>query len=1279
MTSNLSPIYSPTVRILSNGQLTSFLTQTGTGGIKLGDVALSRWLPDLAEDKNGYFIYLRDVDSNEVWSIGREPIHQAAALYEFGANDEGQCVWYRCTYQGIEATLEVRVSAHTNVEYRQLHLRNVTTQMRHIEVTSYVEVVLNVADAEIGHPAFSKLFVQTEFDASQQFVMAKRRPRGANEQNNWMVHGITTSDARAVVSVETDRKQFLGRGGNVAQPLAMQTAGALSGTAGNVLDPVLSLRTAVQILPESAVQLVFTLGSHTDKQGAIALTESVDKALVNLANVAKSQSANAAQLADYADNLAGAMLYRHPALRANQAVLKNSHGDARALLKQLGASTDALLLVLLDADKNDAVAQKIGAISKQLHAKGIALNCLFCVSDLHNAGHLKLSGQGHFVVAPSTFSASQWNLILAHADAVIEGELPTILALDKPVLVKPRALNLIDALQTNPPTSPRVFNQPLQCFNGHGGFSADGKEYVIRIKGDAARHQALPPLPWTNVIANEQFGFLVSETGASCTWSRNSREHRLTPWFNDPVLDPHGEAIYLRDNDSGTVWSPQPGPISQAVDCEVHHGFGYSQFLQHSHGISQQVALFVPRHDPIKIIKISLKNDTPQTRHLSVFNYQRLVLGGHMTNDARHVVTAFDEPHQALLATNKCAGVFADGVAFAGFATSDASQITSKSHTGNRYAFLGDYGSAHNPAALRLPHLNNITGAGVAPCFAQQLDIDIAPMQTVELYFLLGETTSTESALALLQRYQSAAHIEQAYAQVVAFWAEMTSAIEVKTPSPAIDLMLNGWLVYQNLCCRIWGRSAFYQSGGAYGFRDQLQDSSAMIYANPALTRQQICLHAAHQYQEGDVLHWWHPAPLEKGMRTRFADDLLWLPYITAFYISSTNDKSVLQEIRPFLTGALLEDGEDEVMQTPSVSNTAADVYEHCCLALDRSLITGAHGLPLMGTGDWNDGMNRVGRLGKGESVWMGFFLYRILTDFLPFCIERQDSLRAARYQAALTQLHSALNTDGWDGEWYRRAYYDSGAVLGSKDGDECQIDALAQAWSVISNVASDERANQALNAVERRLISDDDKLIRLLTPAFVNTPHDPGYIKGYVAGVRENGGQYTHAACWVIKAMAEAGRGARALQLLENLSPVSHAQTPQQVARYQVEPYVIAADVYGEAPHVGRGGWTWYTGSAGWMYRVAIESVLGLRLLGDKIAFTPSLAAGWTGFSVRYRLPDNKTQYVFDVKAQSLTNLPSAELDGAAIAWDGGTLALPILNDAKTHQVTIWVKPQAA
>ena len=1270
MTTSNQEIYTPALRILSNGRLTSFLSETGTGGSQVEDLTLTRWSIDPGEDKNGYFIYLRDIDSGEMWSVTRQPVWKKNADYSFGF--EAGLVFYRCSYNGIDASLEVSVASEDDLEIRKLSLRNTgsRTRSRRIEVTSYLEVVLNSAEAEISHPAFSKLFVQTEFDSEKLFVAAHRRPRGKNEPGLWMVHGVKGGLG---VTVETDRKRFLGRGGNASKPLAMQTPGDLSGTVGNVLDPVFSLRTVIELVPDGADEVLFYLSAHTDKEAAFKLMMSAQVGInenkfglkgfaseINLLNDLNMS----AELAMYADMLTSAMLYRHPGLRAEEAVLSRSAGDAKAILRRLGLASYGFLAVVRDSGSEELRWQDLRIISQYLRAKGLTLTVLYLYD--HQTSETGLDGI--VIYKANDLSVQEQDCLLAYADLVVHHSLPMVSAL-RPSL--PLELNMRNQLkQFHSITVPSMGARILKCFNGHGGFSEDGKEYVIRVDGKQARHLALPPLPWTNVIANEQFGFIVSESGASCTWSRNSREHRLTPWFNDPVSDPHGEAIYLRDNDNQAVWSPTPGPVANGADIEISHGFGYSRFEQTSYDIEQRTIMFVPRHDPIKIVKIALSNTSAKQRSLSVFNIQRLVMGSHTIADARHIVTEFDAGSKTMLAHNRSTGVFSDGVAFASYF---CTQPVTSTYSGNRQNFIGNYGSMDNPKALQEQTLDGITGAGMEPCFAQQLDIEIAPSTTCEIYFLFGEATSNDEAIELVHRYQSLTNINQAYTQITGFWSDMTSAVEVQSPSPAIDLMLNGWLVYQNLCCRIWGRSAFYQSGGAYGFRDQLQDSSAMIYANPTLTRNQICLHAGHQFIEGDVLHWWHPAPLERGMRTRFADDLLWLPYITAFYINTTGDASVLDEVRPFLTASQLVDGEDEMMQSPDVAAQSANIYFHCCLALDRSLTTGEHGLPLMGSGDWNDGMNRVGRLGKGESVWMGFFLYRILKDFIPFCILQGDIQRADRYQTHLNNLHTALNEGGWDGDWYRRAYYDNGAVLGSKESDECQIDALAQAWSVISGAASPERAKQALDAVEQRLIFDKDKLIRLLAPSFVNTPHDPGYIKGYVAGVRENGGQYTHAACWVVRAMAEMGRRDRALQLLENLSPVSHAMTPDAVARYQVEPYVIAADIYGEEPHIGRGGWTWYTGSAGWMFRVALESVFGVRVIdGNTLQFQPSMPKEWPGFRLRYRLPNHQTSYLLEVKRCALGQSAVVTFDGNITTMNNGVIELPILNDSQAHHLLV-------
>jgi N,N'-diacetylchitobiose phosphorylase len=751
----------------------------------------------------------------------------------------------------------------------------------------------------------------------------------------------------------------------------------------------------------------------------------------------------------------------------------------------------------------------------------------------------------------------------------------------------------------------------------YGRFSNDGSEYIM----DVAAHLQPAPQPWINVIANEQFGFLISETGAGYTWAANSRENRLTAWRNDPVSDPHGETLLVRDEERGTVWSMLPGPLPADAPYTVHHGFGYSRFEHSSNGLDQDVLLYVPRHDPVKITRVRITNTGAQTRRLSLTSSAELVLGGTPAETRASVHTGIY--HDVVFATNADREEYADRVAFAFGVGAPAPQVS-------------------------------VSGSRISV----QLAIEIEPGATFDCAFLLGEAADAVQAHECTRRYRSLAAIDDAHEVITAFWRDLLTRVTVQTPVPALDVMLNGWLAYQNLACRMWARSAFYQSGGAFGFRDQLQDSSALVYLDPRITRDQILLHAAHQFVEGDVLHWWHP-PASKGIRTHFSDDLLWLPYITAFYLARTGDAAILDESVRFITAKAVPDGEDEVFLTPTDSGEKGTLYEHCCRSIDRSLTKGAHGLPLMGSGDWNDGMNRVGREGHGESVWLGFFLYEILDDFIPVCEARGDAKRVAAYTAYQEDLHAALNRGGWDGAWYRRAYYDDGTPLGSAHNDECRIDALAQAWSVISGVASRDRAEQAMAAMQQQLVSEEDGLIRLLTPAFDKTPHDPGYIKGYVPGVRENGGQYTHAAMWAVRALAEMGLRERAAPLLEMLSPVTRANDPQT---YQGEPYVVAADVYGEAPHVGRAGWTWYTGSAGWMYRVFLESLLGLDLRGDVVHLRPCLPAAWPGYTLRYRFDDG-TVYTFEV---------------TQTAEPRGPITIPIVRNGLEHYVRVEAGPDA-
>jgi N,N'-diacetylchitobiose phosphorylase len=763
------------------------------------------------------------------------------------------------------------------------------------------------------------------------------------------------------------------------------------------------------------------------------------------------------------------------------------------------------------------------------------------------------------------------------------------------------------------PGPPPADDEPLRCFNGLGGFSDDGTEYVIRLR-ERAGSLRLPPLPWVNCIANEEAGCLVSERGTMHTWAANSRENRLTPWYNDPVSDPYGEALWLRDEESGAVWSPLPGPAPAPGGHEVRHGFGYTRFRHASGELLQETTVFVPRALPVRIARVRFTNQSAGPRRISLYACAQLVLGG-LRQETRGLIRteSGSEPH-LLLARNPERAEFAGRVAFAaGVAAGDVAWQT----TTDRAAFLGTApGGGTAQAVLSGANLDGRTGDVPDACFAQRATFTLAAGEAFECALLLGEAADEAAALACVAQLDSLLAVDHALAEVREWWRTLLGRVQVRTPVPALDLMVNGWLCYQNLVCRMWARTAFYQSGGAYGFRDQLQDSSALLWLDPGITRRQIVLHAGHQFPEGDVLHWWHP-PLSKGIRTRFADDLLWLPYVTAHYIRATDDEAVLDEPAPFRTARTLEPGEDEAFLVPDTEGSAT-IYEHCCLAVDRSLTAGTHGLPLMGTGDWNDGMNRVGREGRGESVWLGFFLFDTLRSFLPLCERRGDTPRVQRYREYLLALAAALNDGGWDGEWYRRAYYDSGVPLGAATNDECRIDTIAQAWAVLSGAAPGERAEQALDAMERHLVSEQEGIIRLLAPAFDRTPHDPGYIKGYLPGVRENGGQYTHGALWGVRALAEAGRCERAAGLLEMLSPVARTASPEAVAVYRAEPYVIAADVYGVAPHVGRAGWTWYTGSAGWMYRVALESVLGLERRADVLLLRPCIPAAWPGFTVQ-------------------------------------------------------------
>jgi cellobiose phosphorylase len=1132
------------VHVLSNGSYSSLLTDAGGGYSAFAGTALTRWIPDPLLDGQGLFLYLRDLETGQYWSIGTAPV--AAKAADYGLHFERDRARYYCMHDNLEARAEVVVAVPQDLEVRRITVTNHGTRTRRLDLTTYAEVALNGLLTDATHPAFSKLFVQTQFVEEHGALLAWRRPRSPQENHPLLAHWLVAD--RALTSYETDRARFLGRGRSPARPRALELA-RLSNSTGNVLDPIVSLRSSIVLEPtQTTTCFAFLAGARTR-----------DELLATVASVKTTDAA--------------ARIY----------------ADVRPT-----PTLDRVTLAIPDAW---AHAVRLTNESQKQRLEGKPLPAQVPGSDKRSTG------------------------------------------------------------------------EPLLSYNGFGGFSPDGQEYVIRLERESGELRR-PPLPWVNVIANERFGCLISEAGAGFSWSQNSRENRITPWSNDPLVDPYGEALYMRADGSGTFWSLLPGPCAGAGPYEVRHGFGYTEFRHTSNSLEQHVRIFVPRDEAVKVLRVRVVNRGQAARRISLVSYAQLVLGG-LPADTRGRVITWRDQHSALLfARNPQRSEYAERVAFAHIIAPEA---WSSSATTDRAEFLGPQGDLAAPAALRTDAAwNGSAGAGLDACFAQRASFLIPPGGTIECAFLLGEAESEQAARACVAQLSSFDRIDAALKAVRSFWTNLLGVMRIETRIPAFDLLANGWLAYQNLSCRLWARSGFYQSGGAFGFRDQLQDAAALLYLDPTLTRQQILLHAAHQFVEGDVLHWWHP-PSDKGIRTRFSDDLLWLPYVTAFYLRSTGDHALLAEDVPFLRARQLEEGEDEAFVWPEPANSSASLWEHCCRALDRSLTRGAHGLPLMGTGDWNDGMNRVGRTGRGESVWLGFFLYDILGDFIPLCEQRGDTARATRYAAYRTDLHKALNDGGWDGEWYRRAYYDNGNPLGAAQNEECRIDSIAQAWAVLSGAAPRERAHRALDALERHLVSDEEGIIRLLAPPFDRTSEDPGYIKGYLPGARENGGQYTHGALWAVRALAEAGRLDRAVRLLEMLSPVTRTAQSSAVDVYRLEPYVMAADVHGLHPHTGRGGWSWYTGSAGWMFRVLLESILGFELRPRALLLRPRLPATWPGFRLEYRAPTGtcyRIQVVRGIDELRVT------LDGARIDADGNGALIPLLEDGGMHDVRVALGP---
>ncbi|MFC4527587.1 glycosyl transferase family 36 [Dyella halodurans] len=1283
------------VQLLSNGNLTVAVGAAGSGFSQWRDVAVTRWREDPVGDGWGSYVLLRDEESGDAWSASLQPYNAGAEPYT--TERSGSHVRIAHQHDALQSSLEIVVDPDGDLEWRRVTLTNAGDRPRAISVTSYMELVLGPAGADAAHPAFSKMFVQTEWLPREQLLLATRRRRSPGEQEIWAGHlaqVATTKDPAC--DYETDRMRFLGRGRTLRDALAMQPGQALSRTHGCVLDPIFSLRRSVRLAPGDTVTVTFLTAVAHSRDAVLDLLSSAKQGQAGDDLLARAEArrdaglgrlgADPAQAARY-DHLVGAVLYACNPWRAPPSVLELAQGGA-PLLWSVGISGDRPIVLLHIAGESARAG-----VAECLLAQRYWQSCRLGVDVvLLHAGHAERDA----CFAELVQQAQAQNALLSATAGAAPAQAFALAAQDLPEALRTGLMTaariVLDASQGLPEPASRVITSvpggdrahqhgkparsgddvraslPVEggeFSNGTGAFVASGRSYAITLDDERCT-----PLPWVNVIANAGFGFLVSAEGGGYSWSDNSQQNTLTPWPNDPVSDTPHDILYLRDEDSGELWSATAAPIRVPRQrYVVEHGKGFSRFNHEAHGIGVELVQLVPPDDPVKLSQLRLHNGSTRRRRLAITLYVEWALGANGAVSAPFVITSRDPATGALLARNRWRAEFADRVAFIDLAGRRCSG------SGDRLAFLGRYGSVARPAALvDGARLEERIGAGLSPCGVLQTVVEIAPGQRIDIAAMLGEASSDDAASALIEKYRQA-DLDAVLSDVRKRWDDVLDAVQVQTPSRAMDVLLNDWLLYQALVCRMWARTAYYQSSGAYGYRDQLQDAMALCIACPEVAREHLLRAAGRQFVQGDVQHWWLP-PAGQGIRTRISDDRLWLPHVAAHYVATTNDTAVLDEVLPFLEGPAIKPGDADAFFQPGTSTEQASLYEHAARALDSSLTQGAHGLPLMGHGDWNDGMNLVGAEGRGESIWLAWFLLATMAAFEPLALARGDEDRVAAWHRYASGLRGVLDSNAaWDGDWYRRGYYDSGVPLGSHESDECKIDVIAQSWSVIAGVAQVEHAAKAMDAVDRYLVMHQEKIALLLAPPFDRTRENPGYIKGYPPGIRENGGQYTHGATWSIFAYAKLGQGERAMAMFDMLNPIHHSDTPQAVDRYKVEPYVSCADVYSVDPYIGRGGWTWYSGSAGWLYRAGVDAILGLRRRGDHLLLDPCIPASWPGFRMtyRYRGPTSRiTRYEIAVENPDgvCRGVASVALD-AAVLPAADTL-IPLVDDGEVHAVRV-------
>ncbi len=1224
----------PEIQLLSNGRYQVMITNSGGGYSRWKDIAVNRWREDATRDDRGIFCYIKDIKSGNFWSNTYQPTLKTPSDYEV-IYSQGR-VEFRRKDHGIDIKTEIVISPEDDIELRRVRVTNRSLSTRVMEITSYVEIVMASQSSDESHPAFSNLFVQTEVMPEHNAIFCTRRPRSALENPPWMfhlmdVHGVDVES----ISYETDRMRFIGRGKTLIHPQAMDTE-LLSGSDGSVLDPIMSIRCRIRLKPNETAVLDQVYGiSDSKKSCEILMHKYQDRHLKNRAfelswthSHVMLRQINASEAdAQLYNRLAASIIYANPNMRAQESVIINNlRGQSGLWSHSVSGDLPIVLLQVFTSENMELVKQMV-----QAHAywrlKGLAVDLVIWNEDhgsyrqlLHdqilglttsrNAENPTHGTPGNIYVKSTDQLSAEDRILFESAARVIihdtDGTLSEFVSKLYIEKVLPPLLETKSS-EADEKLSSVFLPDDLLFFNGCGGFTPDGKEYKI-----ITNRNETTPAPWVNVIANSEFGTVVSESGSAYTWAVNAHEYRITPWSNDPVSDEGGEAFYIRDEETGHFWSPSLFPAKGVTPYITTHGFGYTSFEHVEEGISSRMCVSVDKVLPVKFVVLNIKNDSGYERKLSITGFLEIILGDVRSKTNMHIVSEMDVDSGALILKNRYNSAFADRVAF--FKV----DMPYQSFTTDRSEFIGRNRNTADPQAMYRKKLSGRSGAGIDPCAALRVKFNLLDGAEKEIVFQIGNEENHATASSLIEKLAEKEMAISSLNGVKEYWETVLGSVQVNTPDPSLNIMANGWLLYQTLACRIFARSGFYQSGGAFGFRDQLQDVLALLHTRPEVAHDQILLNASRQFSEGDVQHWWHP-PEGRGVRTHCSDDLLWLPFAVSKYISTTGDKTILDKPAGFLEGRLLNDNEDSLYDLPMRGNLNGTLYEHCVRAIKHSCNFGKHGLPLIGSGDWNDGMDQVGNKGLGESVWLAFFLYDVLLSFADVADAYSDNLFAEICANEAAVLRSNIDISGWDGQWYMRAYFDDGTPLGSKINDECRIDAIAQSWSVLSGAADEEKAIIAMSSLYKHLVKKDMKLIQLLDPPFDKNGPNPGYIRGYSPGIRENGGQYSHGAVWALMAFALLGDRVKVWELFSMINPLNHSSDSVSMKKYKIEPYVMAADVYASKSQEGMGGWSWYTGSSGWMYQFITGYLLGLQLQTNLLKFSPCFPMEWPSVSIVY------------------------------------------------------------